>query len=188
MHFLYVTLGKRDGVYRIDDLASLLKVKWVYSFVINILLIGIEIDHLATVAAVMEKQAVVRTSIADEPMHRTQYIGSGRHSHLIVRIGILQNDHIVRLKSKTLDEFRDIHDVVDTSAKGMLGADVIDSNQEGLQSVRKTDLAYLSSSVALGVLILVLIPKLRMEVHSALRDRDEVRLAKRGRGASRMIW
>jgi hypothetical protein len=69
----------------------------------------------------------------------------------------------------------------------MLGADVVDSNQEGLRSEGKTENDYLSSSVALGILVLVLVPKLRMEVHSALGDGDEVRLPKRGRGATRMI-
>jgi hypothetical protein len=120
-------------LYGIDDLAGLFKVKRVYSFVVNILLKGIEIDHLATVATVMEKQAVVRTSIVDEPMHRTQYVGAGRHPHLIIRIGILENDHIVRLKSKTRNELGDAHDVVNASAQRMFGADVIDSDQEGLQ-------------------------------------------------------
>jgi len=97
MHFLshQIQMFGDGGLNVIDDWSSLVKVDRVDCLVIHIILRTIEIDHLSSVATVMEEKTVMWSCIVDEPMHRTNHVGFGRDHGLLRRIIVSENHHVV---------------------------------------------------------------------------------------------
>jgi len=179
------------GVYSIDDLPGGFKVQWEYRFVVDILLKRGKVEHLTPMAAEVKKQTVVGTSVADEPAHCAKHVGFRRQAPWIGRIIIAKNNRILGSKAISRDELRKTGHVINTSVEFVVRADIVDSNQEGLQSewnskATKKVSGYPPSPIALGILILILGPKFGMEIDGMVGDRHGYWVAKRRRGASEM--
>ena len=122
------------GVYSIDDLPGGFKVQWEYRFVVDILLKRGKVEHLTPMAAEVKKQTVVGTSVADEPVHRAKHVRFRRQAPLIGWIIIAKNNRILGSKAISRDELRKTDHVIDTSAKFVMRADIVNSDQESLRS------------------------------------------------------
>jgi hypothetical protein len=108
------------------------KIGWIDNLIVPIFLVTVLILRLTTVARVVEEERVVRTGIADEPLHgihdiplRRDLAGVGR----VIREGDNVLLPIVPLGAK---EALDVRHIVDTSTQLSRGSFVVDANKQCL--------------------------------------------------------
>ena len=95
------------GANVVGDHTCLSEIDWGNGFVIYIVLIATPIYGLASMSAVVEKQAVVRSSVVYKPMHCSDHVRprwSGDRMHLIIG----KNHHIIIRKPVSVQESPDI--------------------------------------------------------------------------------
>ena len=82
----------------------------------------------------MEEQRIIRLSILDQPMHRSQHVLLGWNAHRIVLI-IRKTDHILPSVAEAgIQVCGHVLDVVDTASKLTLGTEVVDADKQSLPS------------------------------------------------------
>jgi hypothetical protein len=119
-------------MYVIDNMTSSLEIDRKNGLVKAIFFIAIEIFSLCAVATVMQEEAVAGLGIGDQPVHGADHIGFSRPTN---RIGLVvcKSDDIIWSKAMVLDKLLDVLDVVDAAFQRLLGANIVDSDQKGLE-------------------------------------------------------
>jgi hypothetical protein len=84
----------------------------------------------------VEEERVVWTSVLDEPVHGPQDILLSGLAHGVLLV-IRENDHVLALVAKVLDEVcRHVPDVVDTPPELAALVEVVDADQQGFPAPR----------------------------------------------------
>ncbi|KAH3666180.1 hypothetical protein OGAPHI_004369 [Ogataea philodendri] len=116
----------------VDQRSRLLEVHRIDTIVKPIFFVSVLVLFLTTVSRVVEEQGVSRLSVFHQPLHGTDHVGLGWHLDQLSLV-VCQHDNVLGLVSLGLGQIV-VHvvRVVDTASQGVVGSNVIDTDQQSL--------------------------------------------------------